>query len=287
MHALADNAHWQHDPLGEYRWLTFKGPLSKFVDALWIFGQRGHTVSNQMLVPHWKICLAVTRKWDIVSGQLRDVRLSLLGPVKAPRWNIGSTGVEIIAIRLNPESVSALLDVRPADIVDSDPILKPRARLDHVRRLAESGAHADCVGTAMVAYLAEIASIANSRVTPSASGAAMIRLSFGRLRVSDIADTLHVPERTFRRQFEHDIGLSPKQYSRRVRLMGLLLCTDRLARPNWSALAHDFGFFDQAHLIEDTRLLTGLGPSQLHAMRRNLPVHEATRGLNYSSFVTG
>ena len=269
LHALADNAHWQHDPLGEYRWLTFKGPLSKFVDALWIFGQRGHTVSNQMLVPHWKICLAVTRKWDIVTGQLCDVQLTLLGPVKTPRWTVGSTGVEIIAIRLNPESASALVDVRPADIVDSDPILKPCARLDHVRRLAESGAHADCVGAAIVAYLAEIASIANSRVTPSATGAAMIRRSFGRLRIADIAGTLNVSERTFRRRFEQDIGLSPKQYSRRVRLMGLLLCTDRLARPNWSALAHDFGFFDQAHLIEDTRLLTGVGPAQLHAMRRN------------------
>ena len=269
MHALVGNAHWQHDPLGEYRWLTFKSPLSKFADALWIFGKRGHAVSNQMLVPHWKICLAVARKWDMVTGQLCDVGLSLLGPVNAPRWNIGSTGVEIIAVRLNPESASALVDVRPADIVDSDPILKPCARLDHVRRLAESGAHADCVGAAIVAYLAEIASIANSRVTPSATGAAMIRRSFGRLRIADIAGTLNVSERTFRRRFEQDIGLSPKQYSRRVRLMGLLLCTDRLARPNWSALAHDFGFFDQAHLIEDTRLLTGVGPAQLHAMRRN------------------
>lgn len=106
----------------------------------------------------------------------------------------------------------------------------------------------------------------------------MIRQSFGRHRVTDIADNLNVPERTFRRQFVQDIGLSPKQYSRRVRLMGLLLRTDQLARPNWSALAHDFGFFDQAHLIEDTRLLTGLGPAELHAMRRNLPVHQATHG---------
>jgi len=36
-----------------------------------------------------------------------------------------------------------------------------------------------------------------------------------------------------------------------------------LARPGWASLALDAGYYDQAHMIAECRLLTGVTPTQL------------------------
>lgn len=263
------NPRWETDPLGEYRWINFDGPLSQLADALWIFGESGRRVSGQILIPDWKLCLAVLRRWNTVTGELDDVKLSILGPVNAPRRNERCSGLEIIAVRLHPEAAAAVLNVRPADIVDCDLALEDWRGLDVVRQLSESGAPANDVGEALVDFLLYKMQRMQGLNTFSMEAAKMVRRSNGLHRITAIADELEIPERTFRRRFEQHVGLSPKHYARRIRLMNMLLYTDRTGTPKWSAVAQDCGYFDQAHMIEDTRLLTGLGPSRLHAMRRD------------------
>ena len=268
LNEFTNNLCWKTDPLGEYRWTNIEGPLSQLTDALWIFGERGREVSAQILVPHWKLCLAVVRRWNTVSGQLDDVKLSLLGPINTPRRNESGSGLEIIAVRLHPEAAAAVLDVKPIDVVDHDPAFEHWPSLDAVRQVAESGAAADAVGAELINYLLGRLSPNRDQITFSALAARTMRRSFGLRRIKAVAAEMDVSERTFRRRFEQEVGLPPKQYARRVRLVNMLLQTDRIAAPNWSAVAHDFGYFDQAHMIDDTRNLTGVALSTLHVMRR-------------------
>lgn len=269
-HTSENSPIWETDPLGEYRWINIEGPLSRLADALWIFGEGGRKVSTQILVPHWKLCLAVVRRWNVATSELEDVNLSVLGPVKNPRRNEGQSGLEIVAVRLHPEAAGDILDIKPIDIVDHDPMFEQWRGLGRVRQLAENGAPANDVGQALLGYLQSRLTDATGHIGQPAAGARIIRQSLGLRRIKTVADELNIPERTFRRRFELDIGLSPKQYARRVRLMSLLLQTDQMAKPNWSGVAHDFGYFDQAHMIEDMRDLAGIGLSSLHKMRRGI-----------------
>jgi AraC-like DNA-binding protein len=265
---LTCNSRWQADPLGEYRWLDIEGPLARIGDALWIYGGSARRVSSQLLVPHWKACLAVVRQWDSASPQACAVQLSILGPVDTPRWNYCAEGTEIIAVRLHPETAAWILGIEPQAIIDRDMEIEPTAALNEVMRIAESGGAAEYVGAALLAHLRRLLEVAARTDPLSAAAATLLRQSKGKARTRVVAETLGTSERTLRRKFQQHVGLSPKQYARQMRLKHLLLQMDRQDRPNWSALAHDFGYFDQAHLIEDTRLLAGIGPARLHAMRR-------------------
>lgn len=259
---------WKLDPLGEYRWFDVKGALNNLAEAVWIYGGKGRALSNQLLVPHWKACLAVIRRWDPQSKLPCDVRFAILGPVSTPRWNRSDKNIEVVAVRLQPEAVAAILDLKPGEILDRDIALEPEAGLDSVRRLAERGADATCVAKALVAYLAGQTDVSGKIDALTTAVAKLLRNTGGTARIGDVAESIGISERTMRRRFEQNIGVTPKYYARQARLKHVLLALDRVQHPDWSGFAHDFGYFDQAHMIDDMRALTGFGPSQLHAMRR-------------------
>jgi AraC-like DNA-binding protein len=267
--SLPGQSCWRFDPLCEYRWFDCKGPLSALADAIWIYGGRDRQLSGQLLVPHWKACLAVIRKWKTGADMPSEVELSVLGPIGTPRWNGEVDNVEIIAVRLQPEAVAILFDFKPGDIVDRDVIWTASGkRFDKVRRLAERGASAERIVCALIEMLVGVAN-RNHMIDPlTAAVARELRKAGEPPRIAHIAKLFDVSERTLRRRFEHHVGIPPKYYARQFRLKQLLLEMDRQQHPQWATLALDFGYFDQAHMIDDVKSLTGVRPSKLHQMRR-------------------
>ncbi|HLK21229.1 MAG TPA: helix-turn-helix domain-containing protein [Bryobacteraceae bacterium] len=78
--------------------------------------------------------------------------------------------------------------------------------------------------------------------------------------VSKTASELGFLPKTFLRRFRADTGLSPKRFARVRRLQRLLGSVGDPSVADWCALAAQFGYTDQAHLIHDFRDLTGLTP---------------------------
>ncbi len=68
--------------------------------------------------------------------------------------------------------------------------------------------------------------------------------------------------RALQRLFSRYVGVSPKWVIRRFRLQE---AAEQLTRGNivdWSRLALDLGYFDQAHFINDFRSLIGMSPTE-------------------------
>lgn len=83
----------------------------------------------------------------------------------------------------------------------------------------------------------------------------------GLLPSVEVARQLRVSPRRLTRLFKEPVGLSPKFYARTVRFANL---SRRLwmAKPrNLQDLVHDFGFYDQSHLIKEVQAFTGLSPT--------------------------
>lgn len=78
-------------------------------------------------------------------------------------------------------------------------------------------------------------------------------------RVEDVAERLGITARHLRRAFAENIGIGPKDFARSARLQRAV----RLAKTSndWSQVAIDAGYYDQAHLITDFRAMIGLTPS--------------------------
>ncbi|MDQ2902128.1 MAG: AraC family transcriptional regulator [Ktedonobacteraceae bacterium] len=79
-------------------------------------------------------------------------------------------------------------------------------------------------------------------------------------RVDDIVNRLSLNKRTVQRLFSQYVGVSPKWVIQRYRLHEV---AERLAAGegvDWTKIAFDLGYFDQAHFIKDFKAIVGRTP---------------------------
>ena len=82
------------------------------------------------------------------------------------------------------------------------------------------------------------------------------------LTVEDLSARAGVSVRSLQRLFSRYVGVSPKWVIRRYRLHELLEQMHSGKQLQWSQLALDLGYFDQAHLINDFKSITGYAPTE-------------------------
>lgn len=102
----------------------------------------------------------------------------------------------------------------------------------------------------------------------AARAVAYMARELGQADISGVAGVLNVSIRSLERCFARHVGLSPKRFSRVLRLreavLGLRGPFGRPERP-WSDLALSSGYADQAHLVREFRSMTGVTPTTLAA----------------------
>jgi AraC-like DNA-binding protein len=79
--------------------------------------------------------------------------------------------------------------------------------------------------------------------------------------VDQLVELAGMDKRTLQRLFQKYVGISPKWIIKRYRLHEAIARVQEGAVANWSALALDLGYFDQAHFIRDFRALVGQTPA--------------------------
>lgn len=88
--------------------------------------------------------------------------------------------------------------------------------------------------------------------------------------VDDLVERAGIGKRSLQRLFNEYVGVSPKWVIRRYRLHELVERSNSGEEPDWSQLALELGYFDQAHLINDFRSITGYSPTEyLGLIRRD------------------
>lgn len=87
----------------------------------------------------------------------------------------------------------------------------------------------------------------------------------GNISVDTLADELAVGRRVLERRFSAAVGLSPKLLARIIRFNRALQLINDHDFSSFTIVAHEGGFYDQAHFIRDFRDFTGLNPKQYFA----------------------
>ncbi len=89
--------------------------------------------------------------------------------------------------------------------------------------------------------------------------------SKGNIGISNLSREFNISKRQLERLFVSGVGLSPKFMSRIIRFNHVLQLIENNTGGNFTSVAFDGGFYDQAHFIKDFRELTGLNPKQYFA----------------------
>ncbi|MGA7292606.1 MAG: helix-turn-helix domain-containing protein [Terriglobales bacterium] len=88
--------------------------------------------------------------------------------------------------------------------------------------------------------------------------------------VDDLVERTGIGKRSLQRIFNEYVGVNPKWVIRRYRLHELIERFHRADEPDWPQLALELGYFDQAHLINDFRSITGYSPTEYQEMIRGI-----------------
>ncbi len=83
--------------------------------------------------------------------------------------------------------------------------------------------------------------------------------------VAKVTDHVGMSEKRFVRTFREHIGLTPKRFGRVERLQRLLRDVASQNQVDWARAAVEHGYYDQSHLVNDFRELTGITPSAYEA----------------------
>jgi AraC-like DNA-binding protein len=80
------------------------------------------------------------------------------------------------------------------------------------------------------------------------------------IAVRDVVERFGTTAKPFVRRFTERVGLTPKRFARVRRLQRVLASVS--PQVDWAEVAASHGYFDQSHLIQDFRDLTGLTPTE-------------------------
>jgi AraC-like DNA-binding protein len=171
----------------------------------------------------------------------------------------------LMAARLRPEGAYAFfglpMDELSNEVIDLD-LLSRRSFSTVHAQLLETGSRAERF--ALLEALVHERVAAQFRVRPFIRWAsAQIERTHGAVRILDLCRELGVSRKHLNHWFQRQVGLAPKQYAGVARFQQLVAHLTRQPATDWSELAQNCGFYDQAHLVHDCHAFAGMAPTAL------------------------
>ncbi len=84
----------------------------------------------------------------------------------------------------------------------------------------------------------------------------------GEINIRQLSMCLLVSTRTLQRWFKLKEGISPKRYSRKVRIKGALARKRQNPGMTWTKVCYRSGYFDQMHFIKEFKEFLGTTPTK-------------------------
>ena len=170
--------------------------------------------------------------------------------------------IDVFTVRLRPTGLRQLFRIPMTEFtnaaVEADHLFGPceAARLHARLEAAQSlSARARIMDDALLARLdpgpMSLLTFAVETLHSSRGGAIL----------QDLQTESGLSPRQFRRAFKTEVGASPKLYGRILRLNAAVDAKLSAPATSWTEIAHQFGWFDQAHLDKDFLALAGTTPT--------------------------
>ncbi len=261
--------------VGGYRELAAPPGLEHVVDASWVYETpaaltRAHAVTHRVL-PELGISLFF-ECWRDSTGRVLFGDLALQGPIRRVQLFTPAGSQRIEAVRVKPEWCRNLFGADAGEHADGIALYRAigRARADRLyERLMKTMSTGDSLRQLLREVRERYDHVSHSRPLRVANGAAeLIRASGREVALSRVARRIGVTERHLRRVLRVATGIGPKQFHRVHRLNHAVSAADRSARPAWARIAAEAGYFDQSHMIQEFRAITGRAPGELHLERQ-------------------
>ena len=260
-------------PAGSLQAFPVAAPLRAHVAHILLYREAlpdGHEVIERVL-PDGAVRLVFNLGDAPSAGAGAGQPVEAIGASAAPALVRLRGKVEGLSVTLRPGAAAALLGMPACEIAGT------AVHLDQLwsgqgaelrERMAAAPDDASRVAV-LCAMLGQRLAQADEALQPAAPLAAiraaqLIAESGGRQSLREVAAAVGVGERRLQQLFQQQVGLSPRTWGRLARLHACLraLRQPRPRMPGWAELALDGGFYDQSHLVNEFKALSGLTPTE-------------------------
>lgn len=88
----------------------------------------------------------------------------------------------------------------------------------------------------------------------------------GFVKINELSQNAALSTAQFRKRFNEEVGTSPSQYSKIVRVNAALEMIEE-NKKSFTDLTYSLGYFDQSHFIKDFKNVVGLSPKNYQSLR--------------------
>jgi AraC-like DNA-binding protein len=241
--------------------------LGDGISGVWAW----HSDGAHPVAPRYALadgCAYLLFAFDAEHAGRRDlVHARLIGPRLRP-FLIDERPRLCVGVRFAPGFTQAAFGLPASELADQ------RVDYDVVYSNAAADLESVTVAKTDAARVAAVLALARGRFR-SATGVpssvcatvAHILAAEGNVRVGSLVDRIGVTRQHLARQFAAHVGMTVKQFARvkRADAARARAVAERAAHPrnvNWARIAHQAGYYDQAHFISDFKALTGSTPGR-------------------------
>ncbi len=258
-------------------------PLSRFVELLWYYQQAPQPHKKERLMPDGCISLVInleedqTRLYD--PDDVRKVKTLGGCTVAGPHTKCFAIDTDeqtcVVGISFRAGGAVPFLGL-PSDELHNQHVdlegLWGRLSRELRERTLAAGTPEAKLRTVELGLLERAAGMFDGQPVVEYAVEKFLRRPAA-LRVNEVADRTGFSKRRFIELFKQHVGMTPKLFCRVRRFQQVLRRITSGKPVNWSDLALDGGYFDQAHFIHDFRAFSGVNPSKYLASYKDFPRH--------------
>jgi AraC-like DNA-binding protein len=266
-----------------YRHRVPRPPLDAFIESVWVYQNEPRLRALERILPTGAAQLIVNLKED--QTRLYDPEFpyrcvatsgSVLSGVQSRFQVIDTSEQEYVAgVAFRPGGTLPFMHVPAHETSDADVPLEAiwgAGRTAALRERLLEGSSIDAKLDALEAALQEI------WTPPGLHPAVTFALAtFDRAplttSIAAVTGVIGLSAKRFIERFKTEVGMTPKRYCRIRRFQRALTLANRGSQVDWTGVALDCGYFDQAHFIHDFRSFAGLTPTGYQSARTPFQNH--------------
>lgn len=235
--------------------------LQPFIEWFWAIQSNGRVLEKRQEFMHSKGALSLLFNWgdelEVSTGNYsQSAILEGVSPLSRQMTLVGD--IQTFGILFRPGGAFSFFKTPMQEIVTIDNL--HRLNLPQLyQQLSETPTLQDKVRWSE-SWLIRLLTANHSPSTIISTSLKLIDSCYGNLSIQKVADNISVSERQLERLFKKEVGLSPKRYANIVRLHQARLRLKKIDTASLAEVAHDTGFYDQAHFSREFKKIVGTTP---------------------------
>ncbi len=259
------------------------GPMAEFVESVWVCSNAPGPWRLERVLPSGRAQMVVNLKEDETRSYLGERVERLPGTVVSgigTRFEVidSAEQEEVAGVVFRPGGTLGFFGVPAPLLGDVSVPVEALWGVRAVDRLRDRLLAAEGGAARLTVLEEELRGVWAGRALHPAVGFALREFGAdpGMARIGEVAEAAGLSQRRFGERFRDEVGVSPKRYCRLLRFQQAVAQAHGAARPDWSQVALECGYFDQAHFIHDFQAFSGITPGAYKERRTAFANHVGT-----------